>query len=108
MGHGEKEKTNRLVEFGPTRIKFFREKIASARKGIIHYGFAPMGIREAMPYSGFTTSGRFAYGLRIPSFFMRARNVLRSRHRISAALFLPLTFQWVCLSTRTIYARSTS
>jgi len=40
------------------------------------------------------------YGLRILSLRMRARKVLRSRPRISAALFLPLTFQAVRSSTR--------
>jgi len=33
-----------------------------------------------------------AHGLRIPSFRIRARNVLRLRPRISAAPFFPLTF----------------
>ena len=42
------------------------------------------------------------YGLRILNLRMRARNVLRSRPRISAALFLPLTFQPDCSSTRLI------
>jgi len=34
-----------------------------------------------------------AYGLTMPSFRMRARNVLRSSPRSSAAPFFPLTFQ---------------
>ena len=33
---------------------------------------------------------------------MRARKVLLSRSRISAALFLPLIFHWFCSSTRRI------
>ena len=44
----------------------------------------------------------------IPNFRMRARSVLRLSPRISAAPFLPLTFQLVCSSIRTIWPRSTS
>lgn len=39
------------------------------------------------------------HGFSIFSLAIRARRVLRSRPRISEALFLPLTFQPVCTNT---------
>lgn len=43
-----------------------------------------------------------AHFLTIPNFRIRARNVLRSSPRISAAPFFPLTFHWVWSSIWTI------
>ena len=38
-------------------------------------------------------------GFCMPSLFMRERRVLGLRSRVAAALFFPLIFQWVSLST---------
>lgn len=46
-----------------------------------------------------TLRGEESHGFSIFSLAIRKRRVLRSRPRISEALFLPLTFQLVCTNT---------
>ncbi len=59
------------------------------------------GSASAKSESHWQSKGNLLGGT-ISSLRMRARNVLRLRPRIWAALFLPLTFQWVFSSTRMI------
>ena len=63
---------------------------------------------ELLPHSRIwgRSIGMKIYNFSILSLRMRTRRVLWSRPRISAALFLPLIFHWVCSSTRKIYSRS--